>query len=145
MRYLKKFENWTDNGDDITSLSDIKKQIISQLNDAIDDAFLPILDFGFKLEKRHTNYWDIVRVYTRSNPDTNMGPSPIGLEFRGTINNGEIRYDSKILPEYVNDINDVISELENALHVINGINGIDINFNLTNFYGEDKIIINIKL
>lgn len=148
MRYLKTYESFTFTDDDISAMSfdkpepsDIKKQIISQLNDTIDDAFLPILDFGFELEKGHETqrYWDIVRVYTRYNQDT------VGLEINGEIDNDEIKYDSKNLPENINDINEVLNELENSLHVINGINGIDLNFSFTNFYEQDKIIISVKI
>jgi len=152
MRYLKKYEDFTD--DDIANLSsdkpepsDIKKQIISQLNETIDDAFLPILDYGFKLEKGHDSqrYWDIVRVYTRYNPERVFGPSPVGLDINGRIDNGKIEYDSKNFPDYKKDIEEVLIELENSLHVINGISGIDLNFSFTNFYGQDKIIISVKI
>jgi len=154
MRYLKKFDNLNFTDEDLANLlkpkpepSDAKKQIISQLNETIDDAFLSILDFGFKLGKGHESqrHWDIVRVYTRYNPERIFGPSPVGLEINGKIDNGEIKYDSKIFPDYKKDIEEVLIELENSLHIINGINGIDLNFSFTNFYGQDKIIISIKI
>lgn len=124
-----------------------KSRIISKLNETIDDAFLPLIDMGFKFENGHDKqqYYDIIRVYKRFNSVN------LGLNIIGKIFNSKIVYDdsSEKMIDFLRMRNDkkveIINELEEALYIISGISGIDLNFSLTNFYEEDKIIISVKI
>jgi len=137
MRYLKTYENLK---------SYLRSQFkpeeidtIKKTEDIIDDAMSPFLDDGFILQCKSDSqeYWDILRIYTKHNP--NYG----SIAINGTIKDGKISYgDNSYNRETYGAL---VEELKNALSVINGMSDVDINFNFSNFYKEDKIILNVKL
>ncbi len=141
MKYIKTFEN----------NKPTKQLIIDQLNSIVDDAFATIEDDGFEMEQGHkgTRNWDIVRVYTRLNiKGINR------LHFVGEVT-GEhwkmatfipckIKYETcfNLNPEMYDDI---IKDVENAMIMISGLSGLSFSFSFTNFYGQDKIIFQLRV
>jgi len=110
----------------------IKNQIIDQVSQSIDDAMLPILDEGFKEIFSNSHSFDIFNKYTRDKKSIGS------IKINGHIDNGEMIFDSE---EYEHFDHDIVQLLYDSLYMISGLNGIDIRFSFSNFYGDDKILI----
>lgn len=131
MRYLKTFESGFTHP--------VKKQIVNQVNQIIDDAILPLIDDGFEevgIVGEGGSGYDIFRKYIRPNKKT-MGI----IQLNGEINDGVIDWSDDECLRYEHFDHDIVQEFLNALSLMNGVSGINIKFSFTNHYDKDKIII----
>jgi len=129
MRYLKTYENHKPS----------KDNLVVQINQIIDDAMLPILDEGFIQEplNRANVYIDFYRVYKRVNLN-GEGKADI---FGYIDEDGNIKYNGRCQ----DDLRPILEEIENSMRIISGLSGLDFNFTFMNRYGQDNLIIEIRL
>jgi hypothetical protein len=126
MKYLKKYnEN-----------KNIKKEIIEQTNQIIDDVMLPIIDEGFRENEITHSDWDIMKHYTRPRGSNDI------IEIIGEIKDGKMTFYKIGDPKKNEESKESIIVLfYDSIYMLHGLSGIDIKFSFTNFYDDDIILI----